>query len=88
MKDYPRAVKYLEQAVELMPNDATINDHLGDAYWKINRKNEALFQWKRALSLNPDAEQMKSIPQKIENGLIEPEATLMPAIPLTTSSNQ
>jgi tetratricopeptide (TPR) repeat protein len=88
MKDYPRAVKYLEQAVALMPNDPTINDHLGDAYWKIGRKNEAIFQWKRALSLNPDAEQMESIPQKIENGLIEPEAKLMPIIPLTTSSNQ
>ncbi len=88
MKDYPRAVKYLEQAVELMPNDPTINDHLGDAYWKTGRKNEAQFQWKRALSLNPDDEQLKSIQNKIENGLIEPEAKLIPETPLTTTSNE
>ena len=35
------AVKTLERAVELDPEDATINGHLGDAYWAAGRKLEA-----------------------------------------------
>ena len=30
-----------------------MNDHLGDAYWRVARKTEAQFQWRRVLSLNP-----------------------------------
>ncbi len=30
-----------------------MNDHLGDAYWRVGRKTEAQFQWRRVLSLNP-----------------------------------
>ncbi|MDZ7883129.1 MAG: tetratricopeptide repeat protein [Mycobacterium sp.] len=32
------AVATLEHAVLLRPNDAEINDHLGDAYWMAGRK--------------------------------------------------
>ena len=31
------AVTQLEQAATLRPNDPEINDHLGDAYWKVGR---------------------------------------------------
>jgi Flp pilus assembly protein TadD len=50
------AVKLLERAVELEPEDPTINGHLGDAYWAMGRRLEATYQWKRALSLNPEPE--------------------------------
>jgi Flp pilus assembly protein TadD len=53
--DYKQAVQKLEAAVELDAGDAEINNHLGDAYWKVGRKDEALFQWRRVLSLQPDA---------------------------------
>ena len=43
----------LERATELEPEDATINGHLGDAYWAAGRKMEATYQWRRALTLNP-----------------------------------
>ena len=32
-----RRSKNLERAVELKPEDPTINDHLGDAYWRVGR---------------------------------------------------
>jgi len=48
------AVASLEHAVELEPEDATINGHLGDAYWAAGRKVEAQYQWRRALTLNPE----------------------------------
>ena len=44
----------LEQAVQLRPNDAEINDHLGDAYWKAGRKLEAKFQWNVAASVDQE----------------------------------
>ncbi|MFL5286987.1 MAG: tetratricopeptide repeat protein [Rhodopila sp.] len=51
--DVAAAVKTLERAVELEPEEPTINGHLGDAYWAANRKLEADYQWRRALILNP-----------------------------------
>ncbi|MEM6372678.1 MAG: tetratricopeptide repeat protein [Pseudomonadota bacterium] len=47
---YDEAVGYMESAVELMPVDPVVNDHLGDVYWAVGREREAQFQWMRALS--------------------------------------
>lgn len=65
--DYPQAVDWLEAAVRLEPADATLNEHLGDAYWRMDRRIEARFQWQRALTFNPD--NPDAIRAKIENGL-------------------
>lgn len=67
--DYDGAVAYLEKAIELMPVDPTVNDHLGDAYWRLGRKNEARFQWKRALLFNPEPDQEKELNKKLADGL-------------------
>lgn len=67
--DYPGAVQHLERAVELRPHDATINDHLGDAYWRVGRTNEARFQWRRALWLDPAPDAVPLIEAKIKRGL-------------------
>ena len=40
----------MERAVELLPVDPVVNDHLGDVYWSVGRTREAEFQWSRALS--------------------------------------
>ena len=49
----PAAVEHLERAVELKPDDPIINDHLGDAYWRVGRKIEANYQWQQALRSSP-----------------------------------
>jgi Flp pilus assembly protein TadD len=67
MRDYPRAVENLEHAVELDSGDPTLNDHLGDVYWRVGRRTEARYQWQRALSFNPD--DPAPIQQKLERGL-------------------
>lgn len=36
---YEDAVVQLERTIELMPQDPVINDHLGDAYWKVGRSS-------------------------------------------------
>ena len=58
-----------QRAVELQPQDPVINDHLGDALWRIGRRNEARFQWRRALSFDPEPEEMERIRRKLEVGL-------------------
>ena len=62
-------MKYLERAVELRPHDPVINDHLGDAYWKVGRKSEARFQWRRALSFEPEEDLVPTIESKLDIGL-------------------
>jgi tetratricopeptide (TPR) repeat protein len=69
MGDYAGAVQYLEKATELVPQDPTINDHLGDAYWQTGRLVEARYQWRRALQFGPQANEIKPIEAKLENGL-------------------
>lgn len=51
---YEKAVQTLERAVSLDAGDPEINDHLGDAYWRVGRRDEARFQWKAVLTLKPD----------------------------------
>jgi hypothetical protein len=64
-------VKNLERAVELKPDDPTINDHLGDGYWKVGRVIEARFQWSHAQDLKPEPDELVKIQQKLNTGLTE-----------------
>ncbi|MCY4190659.1 MAG: tetratricopeptide repeat protein [Rhodospirillaceae bacterium] len=67
--NFEAAVRHLERATELSPHDPTINDHLGDAYWRVGRRHEARFQWRRALSLNPEKADRPNIEQKLREGM-------------------
>ena len=69
--EYELAVQNLEKAVESAPSDGTINEHLGDAYWKVGRRNEARFQWNRALSFDIEEAQRVTIRTKLERGLAQ-----------------
>ncbi|MGA0604552.1 tetratricopeptide repeat protein [Phenylobacterium sp. VNQ135] len=66
--DYKAAVEKLEQAVELEAGDPEINNHLGDAYWMVGRKDEAVFQWRRVLTLKPDAKIKADAERKLASG--------------------
>jgi tetratricopeptide (TPR) repeat protein len=66
--DNQAAVKTLEKAVELEPEDSTINGHLGDAYWAVGRKIEAQYQWRRALTLNPAPDDAVKLEAKLNPG--------------------
>jgi tetratricopeptide (TPR) repeat protein len=71
MHDFENAIPHLERAVELMPYDATLNDHLGDAYWQVGRKNEAKYQWERAVNYSEDnqADLKADVQEKLANGI-------------------
>lgn len=66
---YKESVPLLEKAVELLPGDPVVNDHLGDAYWQIGRKIEARYQWQRAEKYAKDEAMKEKLADKIENGL-------------------
>ena len=72
MEEFEKAVPHLEKAVELLPYDPVINDHLGDAYWKVGRRLEARFQWERARNHSEDDELIHTVSHKIINGLDQP----------------
>lgn len=69
IKDYAKAEEILLRALQLSPGDPTINEHVGDIYWKVGRKREAVFQWKRALTFNENKKDEKRLKLKIDNGL-------------------
>lgn len=74
LKDYQNAVDYLDQAAEMMPGDPTVNEHLGDALWRVGRKSEARYQWERALTFKPEPAVVASLKQKIASGLMDAKA--------------
>ncbi|WP_395671766.1 tetratricopeptide repeat protein [Phenylobacterium sp.] len=69
MGDYKKAVETLERAVGLEAGDPEINNHLGDAYWMVGRKDEAVFQWRRVLTLDPEDKIRADAESKIASGL-------------------
>ena len=79
---YDEALPHMERAVELMPSDPILNDHLGDVYWVLGRYREARFQWRRALSFGPhDDLDMERVRQKLDVGLyqvLEDEGETLP----------
>ncbi len=69
-KDYLKAETYLKRAVELMPDDAIVNDHYGDILWKLGREIQARYFWKSAFKMEDvDEELLKKINSKIIEGL-------------------
>jgi tetratricopeptide (TPR) repeat protein len=68
--NYVEAEKYLKRAVELMPEDPTVNDHYGDILWKLNRKIQARYFWNNVLSFEDTEEDIrKNINIKMIEGL-------------------
>ena len=72
MNTGPQArISELEKAVDLKPSDPVLNDHLGDAYWRVDRKVEARFQWNHARDMKPEPDDLPAILKKIDGGLTD-----------------
>ena len=68
--DYVKAETYLKRAVELMPDDAIVNDHYGDILWKLGRKIQARYFWKSVFKMEDvDDELLQKINSKMIKGL-------------------
>ena len=71
--EFDAAVTQMELAIKLEPQDPVVMDHLGDVYWMVNRKREAVYQWQRALAYSDGHEyvDVDRIRRKLEVGLDE-----------------
>jgi len=88
MGDIPGAIRLLERAAELEPRSATVNDHLGDAYWAAGRRDEARFQWSRALRLDPEPEEARALARKLEEGAAVPLALEVRTVPTNAQATR
>lgn len=70
------AVEALEAATVAAPTAADLNEALGDAYWRIGRRSEAQFQWRRAAASVSDRQRLAKLNRKLQVGL---EAGASPA---------
>ena len=69
-KEYFKAEKYLNMALQIKPDDAVIMDHYGDVLWMLGRKLQANYFWKKVLNSDDVEDINKSeVKNKILNGL-------------------
>jgi tetratricopeptide (TPR) repeat protein len=54
LEEYNLAKTQIMKAIDLQTNSATLFDHYGDILEKLGLFNDALVQWKKSLSINPD----------------------------------
>ena len=69
---YDKAVAEMERAIELTPDDATINSHLGDTLAAVGRTEEARYEWMRALIYHPDPALKAELDRKLKEGFTPP----------------
>ncbi|MEL7547113.1 MAG: hypothetical protein AAGJ84_10715 [Pseudomonadota bacterium] len=74
MGDLEGALRYIELSRrELAPNrNWEIEDHIGDVYWHLDRKEDARDAWANALEEFPPDEERARIIEKLEQGLQGP----------------
>jgi tetratricopeptide (TPR) repeat protein len=66
--DLPKAIELLETAARGEPADASIKEHLGDAYFKAGRRYEARYAWQAAL-VHADDDAAARLKAKVDAGL-------------------
>ncbi len=71
---FEEARALIERANELSVNEpnAEILDHLGDVYWRLDRREDARQTWQQALDADPDAIRRRSLESKLRRGLTAP----------------
>jgi tetratricopeptide (TPR) repeat protein len=68
LEDYKNAALYLEKSIAAGKASSVVHEHLGDAYLKLGRKEQALDMWKKALDMDSKNEAVK---EKILHGAHE-----------------
>ncbi|MBL8531526.1 MAG: tetratricopeptide repeat protein [Hyphomonadaceae bacterium] len=71
---FDEALALIERANALAvrePNSEVL-DHLGDVYWRLNRRDEARDAWRQALAAQPDELRRRDLESKLQRGLTTP----------------
>lgn len=67
LKRYDEAVDLVSKALLITPDDPDLHHHLGDIYMAMGKKNEAHFEWRKALFFVEDDEVREEIEAKLKN---------------------
>ena len=73
--EYEPALTALKRASDLLPDDPTINEHVGDALQALDQKREALRYWTKSLRAAPDNAELRA---KLKENGVDPDAALRP----------
>jgi Flp pilus assembly protein TadD len=71
LRHFSEALRHIQRAVTLQPEDPVLNDHLGDVLWKVGQRSEARAKWEKALTLNPEPSDAEKLRGKVAAGLPE-----------------
>lgn len=73
---YEDARADIKRALELLPDDPTITDHMGDIEAKLGRPDEAIVWWKKSFMLDPDNKKVaaKLVEQGVDLAPLQAEA--------------
>ena len=52
-------------ALEKLPGEPVILEHVGDIYWATGRNKESLWLWRQSLELNPEDRDSRRIKEKL-----------------------
>ena len=65
-KEYETAAELMEKVIDMVPGEAISLDHLGDIYFAMDRKREAVYFWRQAKDLaKPEDNIIKKIDEKL-----------------------
>jgi len=59
------ALRILQDALARLP-DAVIAAHLGEVYWALGQREQALAAWRQGLEINPDDETLRNTLQRLQ----------------------
>jgi len=65
--EYDKAVAVQREAINHVPDDPVMQEHLGDMLWKSGKTDEARSTWKNAIKLGH--EDIRGIQKKVDKGL-------------------
>jgi tetratricopeptide (TPR) repeat protein len=89
---FDQARALCERARDLSANDPNpeILDHLGDIYWRLNRRDDARTSWRHALDARPDQPRHERLQGKLAHGLTTaaPAHREPPQVDLPTNPGQ
>jgi tetratricopeptide (TPR) repeat protein len=88
---FDEARSLVERANQLSSGDPNFEvlDHLGDIYWRLNRREDARASWRQALDAQPDVPRRRAIEQKVEHGVraAAPRRRELPQVSLPNASS-
>jgi tetratricopeptide (TPR) repeat protein len=70
--DAARALDERANQLAVRDPNAEVLDHLGDIYWRLNRRDDARNSWTQALAADPDVPRQHALRDKLAHGLTAP----------------